>query len=47
MIRPNVVFDGLKLPITKEVSDWTEIGRSRETLCVGTEDWRMPDASMR
>jgi hypothetical protein len=46
MIRPTVVFCGLKLPITKGVSDWIEIGRSRETLFVEIEDWRVPAASM-
>jgi hypothetical protein len=45
MIRPTVVSCELKLPISKGVSDWIEIGRSRETLYVETEDWRVPAAS--
>jgi hypothetical protein len=46
MIRPTVVFCGLKLPITEGVSDWIEIAPNRETLFVETEDWRVPAASM-
>jgi hypothetical protein len=47
MIRLTVVSCGLKLPISKGVSDWIEIGRKRETWFVEIEDWRMPAASMR
>jgi hypothetical protein len=47
MTQPNVVSGGLKLPITREESDWIEIARSRETSFVETEDWRVLAASMR